>query len=76
MQKPKMAMLMCFIIFNPLGKKKKHLTTNRPNSTGSTGTDIKDGEGLHVPGEFDQDEPEEILGGVKASKSSACPSQD
>jgi hypothetical protein len=53
----------------PLRKEKKRLTTNQPN-TGST--DIEDGEGPHVPGEFDEDEPEEVLGKVKASKSSAC----
>jgi len=57
----------------PPRKEKKRLTMNRPN----TGTDIlKDGEGPHVPDEFDQDEPEEVLGKVKASKSSARPSQD
>ena len=59
----------------PPRKKKKHLTTNRPN-TGPTGTDIEDGEGPHVSGEFDQDEPEETLGKVRASKSSAHPSRD
>jgi hypothetical protein len=49
-------------------KEKERLTTNQPNTT-----DIEDGEDSedpHRPGEFDQDEPEEILQRVKASKSS------
>jgi hypothetical protein len=44
------------------------LTTSQPNTT-----DIEDGEdneGPHGPGEFDQDEPEEVLRKVMASKSS------
>jgi hypothetical protein len=49
-------------------KERSGLTTNQPNTT-----DIEDGEdseGPHRPGEFDQDEPEEVLWKVKASKSS------
>lgn len=49
----------------PSRNDKRRLTTN-------TGTDIEDGEvseGPHRSGEFDQDEPEEVLQRVKASKS-------
>ncbi len=44
----------------------------------ATGTDIEDGKDSkapHGPGEFDQDEPDEVLGNVMASKSSVHPSQ-
>ena len=40
--------------------------------TGPTGTDMEDGEdseGHHGPGEFDQDEPKEVLEKAMASKS-------
>ena len=49
------------------------MTTSQHNTT-----DIEDGEddeGPHRPGEFDQDEPEEVLRKVMASKSSVHPSQ-
>jgi hypothetical protein len=58
------------LVLQPSRKEKKCLTFNQPN----TGTDIEDGEngeGTHGPGEFDQDEPEEVLSRVKASKSLA-----
>jgi hypothetical protein len=38
--------------------------------TGTGIEDDEDSEGLHGPGEFDQDEPEEVLEKVMASKSS------
>ena len=49
-------------------KEREHLSTNQPNTM-----DIEDGEdseGPHRPGEFNQDESEELLWKVKASKSS------